>query len=211
MIDQKQLENVEYFNHLGRLIINDARWTREIKSRSTTSKIACSKDKNFFTNKLDLNLRKKSAMRCLCNIPLYGAETWIVRKVDQKYLGNCEMWYCRRTEISRTYCFKNEEVVHRVKEERNVLHSIKRRKANWISHLLRRNCLLKQITEGKMGGTGKRGRRRKELRKRDDTGNWKEEAPDSTLWWTHFRKGYGPVTIHTSWQWYPWQLCQSLL
>jgi hypothetical protein len=141
---------------------------------------------------------------------LYGAETWTVRKVDQKYLGNYEMWYCRRIEkISRTNCVKNEEVLHRVNEERNLLHTIKRRKANWISHILRRNCLLKQITDGEIGGTGKRGRR-KELRKQEDTGNWKEEAPDDTLWRTHFRRGYGPVTIHTAWQWYPWQLCQSL-
>jgi hypothetical protein len=29
MIDQKQLENVEYFNYLGSMITNDARCTRE--------------------------------------------------------------------------------------------------------------------------------------------------------------------------------------
>jgi hypothetical protein len=35
-----------------------------------------------------------------------------------------------------------------VKEERNIVHTIKRRKANWIGHILRRNCLLKHVTEG---------------------------------------------------------------
>jgi len=44
---------------------------------------------------------------------------------------------------------KNEEVLHIVREERNVLHTIKRRKANWTGHILRRNCLLKHVTEGK--------------------------------------------------------------
>jgi hypothetical protein len=91
MMDQNQLQNVEYFNHLGSLITNDARRTREIKSRITVSKIACNKEKTLFTNKLDLNLRKKPVTRCLCSIALYGAETWTVRKVDQKYLGNYEM------------------------------------------------------------------------------------------------------------------------
>jgi hypothetical protein len=43
---------------------------------------------------------------------------------------------------------------HRVKEERNMLHTIHRRKANWISHILCRNCLLKQVIEGKMEGNG---------------------------------------------------------
>jgi hypothetical protein len=47
---------------------------------------------------------------------------------------------------------KNKEVLHRVKEERNILHKIKRRKANWIGNILRRNCLLLHATEGKMGG-----------------------------------------------------------
>jgi hypothetical protein len=62
---------------------------------------------------------------------------------------------------------RNEEVLHRVKEERNILHTIKRREANWIGHILRRNCLLKHVIEGKLEGriemTGRRGRRRKQL------------------------------------------------
>ena len=40
----------------------------------------------------------------------------------------------------------------RVNEQRNILHEIRKRKANWIGHILRRNCLLKQITEGKIKG-----------------------------------------------------------
>jgi hypothetical protein len=52
-------------------------------------------------------------------------------------------------------------------EERNILHTIKRRKANWIGQIVRRNCLLKHIIERKMQGridvTGRRGRRRKKL------------------------------------------------
>jgi hypothetical protein len=47
---------------------------------------------------------------------------------------------------------RNEEVLHRVKEERNFVHTIKRRKANWIGHILRRNCLLKHVIEGKLEG-----------------------------------------------------------
>jgi len=39
---------------------------------------------------------------------------------------------------------KNKEVLDRVKGERNILHAVKRRKANWIGHILRRNCLLKK-------------------------------------------------------------------
>jgi hypothetical protein len=101
---------------------------------------------------------------------------------------------------------RNEEVLHRVKEERNILHTIKRRKANWIGHILRRNCLLKQVIEGKSEGriemTGRRGRRRKQLL--DDLKvkrrYWKlkEEALDRTLWRSRFGRGYGPVVRQTT-------------
>jgi hypothetical protein len=52
-------------------------------------------------------------------------------------------------------------------EERNIVHTIKRRKANLIGHMLRRNFLLKHAIEGKVEGrievAGSRGRRRKQL------------------------------------------------
>jgi hypothetical protein len=44
----------------------------------------------------------------------------------------------------------NEDVLLRVKEQRNVLHDISKRKADWIGHILRRNCLLQQVIEGKI-------------------------------------------------------------
>jgi hypothetical protein len=72
---------------------------------------------------------------------------------------------------------RNEGVSLRVKEQRNILHEIRKRKANWIGRILRRNCLLQRVTEGKIQGeievTGRQGRRcRKpldDLRKGEDT------------------------------------------
>jgi hypothetical protein len=72
---------------------------------------------------------------------------------------------------------RNEGVLHTVKKKRNVLHTIKRRTANWIGHFEHSNCLLKHVIEGKIEATGRRGRRRKQLvddlKKREDTVNWK--------------------------------------
>ena len=39
------------------------------------------------------------------------------------------------------------EILHRGKEKRNILHTVKRRKANFIGHFLRRNCFLTNFTE----------------------------------------------------------------
>jgi hypothetical protein len=86
----------------------------------------------------------------------------------------------------------DEEVLQRVREERNILQTIKRRKANWIGHVLCRNCHLKHVIEGKIEGRsdGTRRRRRKQLlddlKEKRDCWKLKEEALDRTLWRTRF-------------------------
>jgi len=83
----------------------------------------------------------------------YGAETWTLRAADKKYLESFEMWCWRRMEkLSWTNHVRNEEVLLRVNEQRNILHEIRKRKAIWIGHILCRNCLLKQVIEGKIKG-----------------------------------------------------------
>jgi hypothetical protein len=96
---------------------------------------------------------------------------------------------------------RNKEVLHRVKEERNILHTIKRWKANYIGHILHRNSLLKHIIEGKIEErievTGRLGRRRKQLldNLKEKRTYWElKEAPlYRTLWRTRFGRAYGPV------------------
>jgi hypothetical protein len=70
-------------------------------------------------------------------------------------------------------------------EERNILHTIRRRKTNWTGHVLRRNYLLKHIIEGKIRGTRRRGRRCKQLldNLKEASRYWKlkEEAQDRTF------------------------------
>jgi hypothetical protein len=56
-------------------------------------------------------------------------------------------------EISWTDRLSNEEALQRVKEERNILRTIKRRKANWIGHILPRNCLQNHVTDGRIEAT----------------------------------------------------------
>jgi hypothetical protein len=53
--------------------------------------------------------------------------------------------------VSRIDRVENEEGLQRVEEEGNILVTIKRRKANWIGHILRRNFLLIYVIDGKIG------------------------------------------------------------
>jgi hypothetical protein len=88
-----------------------------------------------------------------CVSGLCGAETWTLGAVDQKHLESFEVWWWRRMEkISWTDHVRNEVVLLRVKEQRNILHEISKSNANWIGHILCRNCLLQQVIEGKIKG-----------------------------------------------------------
>ena len=130
---------------------------------------------------------------------MYGAETWTLRAADQKYLESSEMWCWRRMEkISWTDHMRNEEVLLRVNEQGNILYEIRKWKANWIGHILRRNCFLIQVIEGKIKGemevTRIRGRRRRkilldDLKDRRGYSHLKKEAldVDESFWrgfWT---------------------------
>jgi len=112
------------------------------------------------------------------------------------------MWFWRRMEkISWTEYVRNEEVLLRVKEQRNILNEIRKRKANWIDHILRRNCLLQRVIEGKIKGgievTGRRGRKRRklldDLKEKRGYSQSKEEALDRSMWRARFGRGFGPV------------------
>ena len=93
---------------------------------------------------------------------------------------------------------EKEELLHSVKDERNILHNTNRRKANWIGHILHRNCLLKHIIEAKIEGRiemmERRGRRRKQLLDdlKETRGYWKlkEEALDTL---------YGELALEKLW------------
>jgi hypothetical protein len=84
------------------------------------------------------------------SVALCGAENCTLQKADLKCLERCEMWYCRRMEEISLTDYVSNEGLQRVKGEGNILRTKKRRKTNWIGHILRRNCLLKHVIEGKI-------------------------------------------------------------
>jgi hypothetical protein len=101
-------------------------------------------------------------------------------------------------EISWTDHVRNEEVLLRVKEQRNIQHEIRKWKAKWLGHILRRNCLQQQVIEGKMKGgievKGRRGRRSRkqldDLKERRGYSHLKEEALDRKMWRARFGRGF---------------------
>jgi hypothetical protein len=132
-------------------------------------------------------------------------------KVDQKHLESFKMWCSKRLEkISWTVRVRNENVLRRVKELKNILHIITRSRSNWIGYILRKNRLIKHIIEGKIEGgievTQRQRRKHRQLLHNHKERGWycnlKEEALHSTLWRTRFGRSYGPVvTIYGMNEW----------
>jgi hypothetical protein len=162
------------------------------------AKAAFNEKRTLFTSTFNLELRKKVVKCYVWSIALYGADIWTLRAVDQKHLKSFAMWCWRRMEkISWTDHVRNDDVLLRVKEQRNILHEICKQKANWIGHILRRNCLLQWVTEGKNQGgievTGRQGRKRRklldDLKERRRYSHLKKEALDRTMWRARFVVG----------------------
>ena len=108
------------------------------------------------------------------------------------------------------------EKLRNITMQRNILHEIRKRKANWIvvcfllgnwiGQILRRDCLLQRVIEGKIKGgievTGRRGIRRRtlldDLKERREYSHLKEETLDCTMWRAGFGRGFGPVVRQTT-------------
>jgi hypothetical protein len=131
-------------------------------------------------------------------------------------LSRCFWSTARSVQVSVPY---KEEVLLRVNEQRNILHEIRKRKVNWIGHISRRKCFLKQVIEGKkkvgMEATRRRGRRRKklldDLKDRRGYSHLKEKALDRTMQRNSFGRGFGPVVrLNTEWMNVPlWPIGRS--
>ena len=93
--------------------------TREITYRIVMAKAAFNKKKVHSTNKLDLNLRKKQVKFCILSIDWYAAKNWTLESRSE--LPGKFLCCWRRREI-------RVEVIQRVKEDRNVLQTVKKKK-----------------------------------------------------------------------------------
>jgi hypothetical protein len=75
-----------------------------------------------------------------------------------------------------------------------------------IGYILRRNCLLQRVIEGKIKGgievTGRQGRRRRklldDLEERRGYSHLNKELLDCTMWRARFGRGFGPVVRQTN-------------
>jgi hypothetical protein len=121
MTYQKQQQNVEYFKYFASLKTSDARCAREIKFRFAWHKQYSTRKRIFSPANLRNKLVSVKFETQLCVM----LKIWTLRRVDHKYVESFEMCWRRTKKINWTNSVKNEDVLKRVNEERNILHTRK--------------------------------------------------------------------------------------
>lgn len=97
----------------------------------------------------------------LLSVMLYSAETQTIKKGNKRRIEALEMWVWRRLD---NVCWKNKvsnEVLKKIKDERNILNTIVNMKRNHLGHCMRRGCLLVDAVEELVNG--KRRTRKKKM------------------------------------------------
>lgn len=158
------VENVQTYRYLGTWIEKSGDQTKEIRTRIEIARSTFIKMKKLFTSR-DINIELRMRMlRCyVFSTLMYGVETWTLKKNHIDKIQAFEMWcYRRMWRISWTDRISNIEVLTRMQKEVEVISTIKKRKLEYLGHIMRgpKYRLLQLILQGKISGTRNIGRRR---------------------------------------------------
>ena len=174
-IEDTEIKQVKSFNYLGSLITDDGKCGSEIKRRIEMSKQAFQKLKRVSKDrKMSLGTRKR-ILRCyVYSILTYGSECLTISAGMESRIEAVEMWFLRRMlRISWGDHISNEEVLKRAGEERKLNKMIRKRQAEFIGHIMRKEGLEEIIITGKI--EGKRGRGRPRLNYLTSLSKWMQD------------------------------------
>ena len=99
------------------------------------AKEAFNRKSSIFCGPLEKNLRKRLVKCFVRSVMLYGADTWILRRNEQKQLEAFEMWIWRRIERVKLDRQNNKcSCVRKSGRRKNNAGLIKKKKINWWGH-----------------------------------------------------------------------------
>lgn len=157
------VECVEKFKYLGCWITNNVDPDVEVRARIEQARAIFRKIQGLVCNSsLDLDIRYRFVQAYVHSTLLYGSETWTLKVVTMNRLEAFEMWTFRRMlKIPWTHHITNEEVLRKMRRDRELLLTTKRRKTAYLGHVYRnpKYDILKLIIEGKIDGKRGPGRR----------------------------------------------------
>ena len=169
-INNKPIEAVNSITYLGRQFNHILDHSVEIKKRIGMAKSSFLKLKNILCNtKLNIDIKCKVLKCYVWSVLLYGCETWTLKKDCVNRLNAFEMWsYRRMLKIKWTDKVSNKNVLERVNQKRQLMYIIKKRKTQYLGHILRNS----EYELPRLTLEGKRGRGRPRLTWLDKIKEW---------------------------------------
>jgi hypothetical protein len=157
------IEQVSSLKYLGTILKENYDYKHEIRCRIEQARHAFLNMKNLLAGQqLNLELRMRIVRCYIFPVLMYGCESWTLNETEEKRIEALEMYiYRRMLWIAWTQKMKNSEVLHKMEKEVELLHSIKKRKIEYLGHVLRgkKYKILQTIIEGKIDGRILIGRR----------------------------------------------------
>ncbi|XP_055384420.1 uncharacterized protein LOC129614059 [Condylostylus longicornis] len=172
--DNKTVERVTKFKYLGCWLNESWDSSDEIRCRIEVARAMFFRYKKVLTNHgINIALKVRFVKCYVWSVLLYGMETWTLKVAEMNKIEAFEMWLYRRIlKIPWIDRVSNAEVLRRINKERELLTTIKRRKAAYFGHVMRNSKyhLLQLIIQGKI--QGKRGIGRKQISWLRNIRNW---------------------------------------
>ena len=160
--DNCSIEQVKSFNYLGAMITSDCRSKMEIKRRIALSKDAFNKMKDILLDrKMSVPIKIRLLKTYVWSVLLYGCESWTLHADTKSNLEAAEMWFYRRMlRVSYVDRVKNEDILGRLGQDRQILNHIKKRQLQFLGHVIRKEQIEELSLTGKFEGKKARGRQR---------------------------------------------------
>jgi len=163
-VSDENIEQVSSIKYLGTILNDNGNINQEIRSKIEQARRSFLDMKNVFTRKeLNLDLRVRMLRCYIFSMLLYGCESWTLSPETERKITSFEMYLYRRIlKIPWILKITNEEVLRRMGKQTELLSTLKKRKIEYLGHIIRgeKYEILRIIMEGKIEGRRSVGRRR---------------------------------------------------
>lgn len=161
-VNSTPLENVNNFKYLGSIKTSNGSTKADVITRIAMGKKSMSQLNNIWRDRsIPHHLKVKLVKILIWPVMMYGCESWVLNKEEERKINAAECWcYRRLLRISWTEMRTNKSIFEELDEEPTLLSEIHQRKMGYIGHCVRnQKCtLMTDMMQGKMEGKRKKGR-----------------------------------------------------
>ena len=160
ILDNQNVENEEEFNYLGTVFTNKVDDTKEVRRHIAMAKTAMSSLTNVWKERCISQRTKERLLQALVfPIAKYGAECWVLKKVDRRKIASFDLW-CYRRLLRASWVDKhtNKWFQEKIGPWRRLLDNVNDWKLRFLGHVARTDGLTKELLFGTIPGKIGHGR-----------------------------------------------------